>query len=291
MGANVVERLEDRLMFAADASTVTLTRADGATRSVVGRRDTWVIIHGLGASKGDDQIKRLARAVDAMSPRDQVLVVDWSGLAFATDDPFLAESNAQAAAGAVATKIRAIGLPASRINLIGYSMGGYVAAQIAADLHGEGGVNRIVALDPAAPRTGVNKKGHRVPVAVNFTMDSEYAIAFHGVDRWSQFVTATSADDTVRLDNIGADDDHRHAAVIDLFSTMVERNNAGNADAVSRVFSLARIKDGAVPGWRRDQFGVDSGAGYEAVLTATPSPLAPTLLTYVNRRGHTVHVS
>ena len=40
-----------------------------------------------------------------------------------------------------------------------------------------------------------------------------------------------------------------------------------------------------------DQFGVDSGEGYEAILTATRSPLAPALLTYVNRRGHTVHVS
>jgi pimeloyl-ACP methyl ester carboxylesterase len=291
MGAIAVERLEDRLMFAADASSVTLTRADGAARSIVGRRDTWVIIHGLGGSKGDARTKRLADAVDAMSSRDQVLVVDWSRLAVATDDPFLAKSNAEAAAGAVAAKIQGIGLPAARVNLIGYSMGGYVAAQIAADLHAAGGVNRIVALDPAAPRTGVNRKGHRVPVAVNFARDSAYSIAFHGVDRWSQFVTATAADDTVRLDNIAADDDHRHAAVIDLFSTMVERNNTTSADAVSRVFSLARIKDGAVPGWRKDQFGVDSGLGYEAVLTATPSPLAPALLTYVNRRGHTVHVA
>jgi len=291
MGANLVERLEDRLMFAADASGVTLTRADGAPRSIVGRRDTWIIIHGLGASKSDARIKRLAGAVDAVSPRDQVLVVDWSTLAIGTEDPFLAKSNAEAAAGAVAAKIRAIGLPASRINLIGYSMGGYVAEQIAADLRDAGGVNRLAALDPAAPRTGHNKRGHTVPVAVDFTSDSEYSIAFHGVDRHSQFVTAAAADDTVRLDNIGADDEHRHQAVLDLFTTMVERNNGANADAVSRVFSLARIKNGAVPGWRKNQFGVDSGEGYEAVLTATPSPLAPVLLTYVNRRGHTVHVS
>jgi pimeloyl-ACP methyl ester carboxylesterase len=291
MGGNVMERLEERMLFAADASGVTLTRADGAARSIVGRRDTWVIIHGLGGSKGDARIKRLADAVDGVSSRDQVLVVDWSGLAIATDDPFLAESNAQATAAGVAAKIRAVGLPAARINLVGFSMGAYVAEQIAADLHDSGGVNRIIALDPAAPRTGHNKKGHTVPVAVDFTADSEYSIAFHGVDRHSPFVTATAADDTVRMDDIGADDDRRHLAVVDLFSTMVERNNAGNADAVSRVFSLAQIKDGAVPGWRKDQFGVDSGAGYEALLTATPSPLAPALLTYVNRRGHTVHVS
>jgi len=156
----------------------------------------------------------------------------------------------------VAGLIRDVGLPAGRINLIGYSMGAFVADRVAAGLHDLGGVNRIVALDPAAPRSGLNKRGHTVAAPVFLGRDSAYAIAFHGVNRHSPFSAATSADDTVRVDNVGATDDERHAGVLDVFTTMVERNNGGSADAVSGVFSLARIKDGTMPGWRKDLIGV-----------------------------------
>ena len=77
------EALEGRVLFAAG---VTLTRADGAARSIVGRRETWIVIHGTDSSKDDPPIQRLADAVDAMSSRDQVLVVDWRDLASFTRD-------------------------------------------------------------------------------------------------------------------------------------------------------------------------------------------------------------
>jgi pimeloyl-ACP methyl ester carboxylesterase len=279
-------------MFAAG---VTLTRADGAARSIVGRRETWVVIHGTDASKDDPPIRALADAVDAMSSRDQVLVVDWSRLAYHTKDAQLATANAEAAAGEVVKLIRDVGLPAARVNLIGYSMGAFIADRVATGLHDSGGVNRIVALDPAAPRSALNKRGHTVAAPVFLARDSAYAIAFHGVNRHSPFAAPTSADDTVRVDNVGSTADERHAGVLDVFTTMVARNNAGSADGISHVFSLARIKDGVMPGWRKDRIGAetDGGAGYEAVLTAASpaAPVVPALLTYLNRRGTTMHVS
>lgn len=278
-------------MFAAG---VTLTRADGAVRSIVGRRETWIVIHGTESSKDDPPIQRLASAVDAMSSRDQVLVVDWRDLAFFTRDAAVRTANAEAAAAEVVGLIRKVGLPAGRINLIGYSLGALVADRVAIGLRKSGGVNRLVALDPAAPRSALNKRGHTVAEPLYLSNYSAYSIAFHGVNIHSPFLAAASADDTVRVDNVGSTDDERHAGVLDVFTTMVERNNGGSADAVSRVFSLARIKDGVMPGWRKDLIGADAdgGPGYEAVLTAASpsSPVAPALLTYLNRRGTTIHV-
>jgi hypothetical protein len=110
----------------------------------------------------------------------------------------------------------------------------------------------------------------------------------------SPLSAATSADDTVRLDNIGATDNERHAEVLEVFTAMVERNNAGKADGVSRVFSLSRINAGEMPGWRDDAIGAVAGGApaYEAVITAgsTAGSVGPAMLTYVNRRGHTVRV-
>jgi pimeloyl-ACP methyl ester carboxylesterase len=289
---NAFEALEGRVLFAAG---VTLTRADGAARSIVGRRETWIVIHGTDSSTDDPPIQRLATAVDAMSSRDQVLVVDWRDLASFTRDAQVRTANAEAAAAEVVGLIRDVGLPAERINLIGYSLGAFVADRVAIGLRRSGGVNRIVALDPAAPRSALNKRGHTVAEPMYLSSYSAYAIAFHGVDIHSPFLAATSADDTVRVDNVGSSDDERHAGVLDVFTTMVERNNGGNADGVSGVFSLARIKDGAMPGWRKDLIGAETngGPGYEGVLTAASpmAPVVPALLTYVNRRGHTVHVA
>ena len=250
-----MEQLEGREMFSANGTTVTLTRADGAARSVVGRRDTWIVIHGLAGSKNDAPMKALAKSVDGMSSRDQVLVVDWHELAKPVVNQQLQQSMAEQAATELVGLIRRIGLPASRINLIGYSMGAFVAERAATALGDTGGINRLVALDPAAPWSRLNRHHHSAPAAVNLAANSQYAIAFHGVDVHSPLLAAMSADDTVRVDNIGTTDAQRHAGVLDIFTTMTERNNAGDADDISRVFSITQITRGNMPGWRRDAVG------------------------------------
>jgi pimeloyl-ACP methyl ester carboxylesterase len=290
-----MEQLEGREMFSAGGTTVTLTRADGAARSIVGRRDTWIVIHGLAGTKDDAPMKELAHAVDGMSSRDQVLMVDWRQLA----KPVVNQQQQQAMAEDAATQlvglIRRIGLPASRTNLIGYSMGAFVAERAATALHDTGGVNRLVGLDPAAPWSRLNRHHHAAPAAVNLSANSAYAIAFHGVDVHSPLLAAMSADDTVRVDNIGSTDAQRHAGVLDIFTTMTERNNRRRPDAVSRVFSITQITRGNMPGWRRDAVGTAAGdgEGYEAVVTARTAggSVAPAMLTYLNRRGHTMHIS
>jgi len=290
-----MEQLEGREMFSADGAPVTLTRADGAARSIVGRRDTWIVVHGLAGSKNDAPMKALAKAVDGMSSRDQVLLVDWHELAKPVVNQQLQQSMAEDAAGQLVTLIRGIGLPAARTNVVGYSMGAFVADRVAAGLQDTGGINRLVALDPAAPWSRLNRHHHSAPAEVNLAANSTYAIAFHGVDVHSPLLAAMSADDTVRVDNIGTTDAQRHAGVLDIFTTMTERNNLGDADSVSRVFSITQITRGNMPGWRRDALDADAAGdeGYEAVVTARTGSgaAAPAMLTYLNRRGHMVHVS
>ena len=292
---DAMEQLEGREMFSADGTSITLTRADEAARSIVGRRDTWIVIHGLAGSKNDAPMKALSKAVDGMSSRDQVLVVDWHALAKPVVNQQLQQSMAEEAATELVGMIRQIGLPASRINLIGYSMGAFVAERAATALHDTGGVNRLVGLDPAAPWSRLNRHRHAAPAAVNLSANSAYAIAFHGADVHSPLLAAMSADDTVRVDNIGTTDAQRHAGVLDIFTTMTARNNAGDADDISRVFSITQITRGTMPGWRRDALGADAAGdeGYEAVVTARTAggAVAPAMLTYLNRRGHTIRVS
>src|SRR3954452_15790084 len=169
---DAMEQLEGREMFSAGGATVTLTRADGAARSVVGRRDTWIVSHGLAGSKNDAPMKALAKAVDGMSARDQVLVVDWHELAKPVVNQQLQQSMAEQAASQLVTLIRRIGLPAARTNIVGYSRGAFVAERAAAGLQALGGVNRLVALDPAAPWLRLNRHHHSAPAAFNLAANS-----------------------------------------------------------------------------------------------------------------------
>jgi pimeloyl-ACP methyl ester carboxylesterase len=264
----MLEPLECRVLLAssslsalAGTADASLSRADGSNLQIIGRRDTWIIIHGLGGST--DDVKRIATAVDAASTRDQVLLVDWSKLAEATDNQ-TAVSNTQRVADVLAQRIAQIGLPASRINLIAFSLGALIASRLAANLHASGGVNRIIALDPAAPKIGIKANGHSLRPAMNLSSDSQYSITFHAGDNRSFLGAALSSDDTVLLANMGATADEQHRNVLDLFGSICEANTSSSPDKVSSLFSLKRIASGKLPAWEKN-----AAFGYEATLGAT----------------------
>src|SRR5438270_392275 len=78
----------------------------------------------------------------------QVIIVDWGDLAkyHATGN---ATVNALAVGSKVAGLLKAARVPPSRVNLVGYSMGGTVVARIARDLKTRTAqVNTIVGIDP-----------------------------------------------------------------------------------------------------------------------------------------------
>jgi pimeloyl-ACP methyl ester carboxylesterase len=254
-----------------------LARADGSSTAIEAGKETWVVIHGWQSSP--KAIHRVAAAIQAASSRVQVLELDWSEAA--------ADLNAAAVAlrvadvGAfVAKKLAAWGIAGANVNLVGHSFGGYMTDEIARRV--SGGVNRVVALDAAAPVVaGIDISN------TNFAAHSKYSIAFVG-SNYAQLSVARTADETITLDVGKWTTFASHTNVRELFATMVEQNNGHRSDDVSRLFSLKAIGSGAARGFRHDGLG----NGYEATLVGTESDGVwyPAALTWKNSRGKTTTI-
>jgi pimeloyl-ACP methyl ester carboxylesterase len=261
------------------AYDIGLTRADGTSAAIVPDRETWVVIHGWQSTP--KATHRVATAIQAASKRVQVLELDWSQAA--ADINVAAVALRVADVGAfVARKLAGWDIPGGSINLVGHSLGGYMTDEVARRV--SGGVNRVVALDPATPTVaGVDVS------STNYAAHSKYSIAFVG-SNFAQLNAARTADETVTLDVGKWSSFAAHSNVRELFATMVEQNNRrGRGDAVSGLFSLKAINSAQARGFRRDGLGT----GYEAHLVGTPvdGVWYPETLTYKNSRGRTTVVT
>jgi pimeloyl-ACP methyl ester carboxylesterase len=243
---------------------VSLVRADGRQARLFANRKTWIVIHGWNQAPRADYIRELGLALQARSKRIQVLMLDWSRPA---GRPLLeAFTWAGAVGNWAAGQLEGAGVPPGRINIIGHSLGAQVAGEMARSV--DGNVARIVALDPASDPFGLT---------VNFAADTQYSIAFVG-SRYSSTPAAFTADDTFRV-NVGPFNALRsHLNVVNLFTTMVQRNDAGNPDRISRLFDIKRLSPKASQPWQPDAFS----GGFEGVLTgrATGGRWVPATLSY-----------
>ncbi|KPQ31811.1 MAG: subtilase family serine protease [Phormidium sp. OSCR] len=120
----------------------------------IGDRPTWVITHGWnGESIADEKgnFTNLAKAIGGYKDGDQVIKLDWRGLADTGADLAKAARWIEPIGEAVADQLKSWDLQSNQINLVGHSLGAYVSFEIAKNL---GGVNGLVALDPAITTTG-----------------------------------------------------------------------------------------------------------------------------------------
>lgn len=223
---------------------VGLVYADGSTGPIRANRETWIVVHGWNGDPSS--LSSISRAVEQHGRRTQVLAIDWSQAA-ATDDALQALFWIGKIGDFAADALQRLGLRTGRINLIGHSLGAYVAADTASRI--SGGVNAIVALDPAA----------NVPF-YNFSADSRYSLGLLASSLGSEARAAT-ADDAFRV-NVG-DGLAAHLNIVDLYTSMLEANNTGAPDRVSRRFGLDKMDPGASPPWDRDRFSGD----FEGVLS------------------------
>jgi pimeloyl-ACP methyl ester carboxylesterase len=290
----MIETLEPRVLFASapiDTASISFYLPDGSAPAALDKtRDVWLVIHGLNSSKDDASIQALATAVDAASPNDQVILVDWAKLSDAPANNVVAVNNALAAGDALAAKLRQAGIRASHLNVVGFSMGGMVESRVAKDLHG---VNRLIAVDPAAPDIAVDHRGHPIYAATNFARYSKYSIAFYGA---SYVPGSLSADDTIALTDLPGDQLEKHVESLLTVTTMLRRaagvEATPAADNVSRLFSIQNILAGNVPAWHKNTYA----PGYEALLAcnttpgASPIEFEPMQLTYQDRHGHLVQL-
>ena len=295
------EALETRTLFATgavDASSVALYAPDGSATAIARHEPLWIVIHGMSSDKNDPSVQELAAAVQAGAPGDQALILDWGALATAQAAPDGASAyrNAWAAADKIASDLRAAHIPASRVNLIGFSMGSQIEDRLAKDLNSSAGkVNRLIAIDPAAPGYATNNRGHLSRHLPTFASDATYSIAFAGKDADSFYAAGISATDTVFLQGLTGGEVARHVETAYVFTRMMRRAaglEPAGGDHVSALFSLDNISAGNIPAWRKDAYA----PGYEAVMDCqldTTDPLAdfaPVSMTYINRRGHVQHV-
>lgn len=276
----MLEPLEGRVLFSApiDTSGVALFDPNGNPAVINKHKAVWFLIHGNNMSK--DLMLDTAKAVQGqLNTQWQVLIVDWSQLAYAQTN---AAKNAQAVGNRVAQMITQAHLMTSRVNLIGFSMGGTVANRIAIDLKTRSTqVNRIVSIDVDVGRYD----------PIMFAADSNYSIAFGGNDRFANVSGATDSDDGVLLTGLSATAEFAHAQVFNVVTAMWERDAGmlAGSDDLSQIFSINNILDGLPVSMRKNSFA----NGYEAVMNCGnqpgfPNGLGPTSLTYVNLHRHTV---
>ncbi len=242
-------------------SSVGLYAASGSTGAISTGLDTWVFIHGWMGSPGE--YSDLTDALRQSSKNVQVLVLDWSKPA--SSDMMTAFSWADPVGQWAADKLTQWGLPAAKINVISHSMGGYVADILADDL--PAGVNRQIALDPATPWPLGN---------TDYAAHSQFSLSLI-TGSLSTPQAALTADETFQV-NIGVPI-LTHMEVADLFTTMLEENNSGSPDAVSRLFALNRLSQSVAQPWETDGYS----DGYEGTLSGSGglfSTAKPSSLTY-----------
>src|SRR5436853_75321 len=151
---------------------------------------TWIVIHGRLDSSGTSEIQALAaaiknHAIKNQRSNDQVLLLDWESAARETAVFGLfsnGEQWIQPVGRAAASALMHYGFAGSKINLVGHSWGAYVADELAEGIQLaegiNGGVDVIVALDPAASTIGSeynpNDRG-----TIDFRTHSKFSVAFH----------------------------------------------------------------------------------------------------------------
>ena len=165
------------------------------------------------------------------------------------------------------------GFSGSNLNLIGHSFGSYIAGEIAEQMGG--GVNTIVALDPAADVPGgYNPEG---PGGVNFAQYSLFSWAFHDSDPpniltsdgFGSSITPITADEAFDVE------DSSHTQIPTLFTYILNYSS----DLIGQYFTLQRLLSHASGPWNFNAYDYNGNpapnGGYEAVITATNNGTVP----------------
>lgn len=259
-----------------ETESVNLRVPDGGLRQRIENVETWVVIHGH-RSAPDGFIGELAAAIEQ---NHQVLVLDWSEPA---DNPFIrpdltARWIREVAEFTAQTLSNIWGLTTSNINLIGHSLGSYVASEIgnifAGSQRQSPQVNQIVALDPAIWITdaGYDIDGSKpgFQAASDFYAVSTFSRAFWGKgnpvtggEGLGSARYAHSADESYRIDFSASDDAiANHNNIVRLFTNLI----SDPTNPISPLFQLNPIE-------QSDWQGFDGDEGF-LVVDAQNQPIS-----------------
>ena len=238
---------------------IDLIRADRLGGEIV-PKTSWVLIHGWNTISTNAALQSFVTNLTRLRPADQIFLLDWSDMATSFwDDPFSPAGAIRPVAEWAAMALLQSGLRGTNLNLIGHSFGAYIADEIAQRI--PGGVNSIVALDPAA-NVAPNQFDPLDHDEVNFRRDAKASWAIHASASGSDQtpVTATEAFILETGANTASVDPGIFLVLQDLLS-----------EARTRVFAIERLLDGGHGPFADDQytsyFAYDGATpGYEGIL-------------------------
>jgi pimeloyl-ACP methyl ester carboxylesterase len=272
--------LSGTVTYNGSTKSVSIYSYAGTATPIFDDRPTWIVIHGRNSSPSSSNLVQLETTLDAHSPNDQVLVLDWSKAAASGLLGGAGENYIKPVAKWASGALTSYQITPDELNLAGHSWGAYVAAELAelepvSALGPAGQVNSIMALDPATDYPG----GSYNPTAtneVNFARNSGISWAFYAYGGlYGSSTTAQTADESFVVK--GTD----HSKLVNVVADTVARNFGGQ-------FGLDRLLAGAlsttvwVPN-SYDSSGRRSSTGkFEAVLTATSNRLGLYSLKYFN---------
>ena len=236
---------------------------------------TWIVIHGRDESSASPDLVALARQIDQYQLGDQVLVLDWKKAAASGALGGQGENYIRPVAAWAAQALTDYGFTGLQLNLVGYSWGADVAAELSEDL---GDVNSVLAIDPARDYPG-GSYNPDLPGEVNFQAHAEHSWAFYATSSFpfGSPVQAGTSQHAVVL--TGSD----HFGIVSVVTSILAlpANNPIAAD-----FSLAALLTGSpLPTWQPDSYSsmgsLDLVNGqFDAVLVATLNGKAVSGLRY-----------
>jgi len=213
----------------------------GSPKPIESGRNTWVVIHGFDGEPSTGEFPALAKALDAAD--DQVLTLDWSSIAKKYGGNISKAGNVAdwipTVADWASRKLKDLGFDngtsQNKLNLVGFSLGAYVAAEIASLM--PGGVNKIVALDPAST-AGLGSYANKAR-SIKFSDNSQFSWGFYGSLAGDPGRTAT-ADESWSVGFGSNNPQANHGQVVNLFASMVDQART-NSNPVSTYFGLNKM--------------------------------------------------
>ncbi len=217
---------------------------------------SWVLIHGWNSGATQPELLDLATNLLLLRPLDQVLLLDWSEVATTPwSDPYTPAAGVVPIARWAVAALQQIGLDGAHLNFIGHSYGAYIADEAAHRF--PGGVNSIVALDPAALTPGADGE-------INFRRDARSSWAFLGSIAGNETTSVTASEafgvrfaTTPSLPNPN------------LFTVL--RNALNGRYSYPNLFLIDRLLDGSHGPFLEDRYSFSfvsepGTSGYEGIL-------------------------
>lgn len=250
---NLNDKISSYSAYKPDTSDVRISRVQGP--NIIENKESWFVIHGWNNSESDFQ--GLASAIEdfdgVRGSGDQVFTVDWkparSGLGL-TNASLWIDTVAEIIKGRIASW----GIDPWKINIVGHSLGAYVAYEVSERLSK---INRLVAMNPASLTVGGYNWNQ-----VNFSRYSNWSWAFHHNDTTDLGFKAQTAHESFILQTPVTSPWAGHGST-KVFWTDLLRNKTSN---LGRLFGLNAIKPRTAP------WSIDSG--WEAKIELNRSFIA-----------------